>query len=261
MYARILLNGLFTGLMTAAGLAAASEEGKKFESELEVGIITTSGNTNTESYKGRLEAEHELEHWRNTYILEGLSKTDELVSTDDAGNTTKVDQTTAEKYFGSVQTDYKLNDEDKALFAYAEYSRDRFSGFDYQYTVAAGYSDRFFKTDNSSMTYSIGPGYTVDKPEPLAGVGQEKEETPVARISAEYLYQISENAKFTQKVSSNYALKSDRNSKTRATSAVTAKILSRLALRASFTLVYNTEIPEAREHADRETSLTAVYNF
>ncbi len=102
---------------------------------------------------------------------------------------------------------------------------------------------------------------TSDKPEDIDGVDQDSEETFIVRMSGEYVYEFSDNAKFTQTLSTNYATKDDRNTKTKSVSSVTAQLMSSLALRASYTVDYNSEAPVGRKHADTETSLTVVYNF
>ncbi len=247
-------------LLPALACNAFAEEDKKINAELEIGVIATSGNTETQSYKSKLDVKHELTSWRNHYILEGLYKRDK-VDVDNDGTITQENSTTAEKYFASAQGDYILNKEHAALFIYGEYDKNRFSGFDYQYTIALGYSNRLFTRDNSYLAYNIGPGMTSDKPEAVAGVSQDSEDTFIVRMSGEYVYEFSDNAKFTQTLSSNYATKDDRNTKTKSVSSVTAQLMSSLALRASYTIDYNSEAPVGRKHADTETSLTVVYNF
>lgn len=240
----------------------AAEEEKKLEAELELGVIVTSGNTKTQSFKGKFDIKQNLTHWRNRYIVEGLSKRDQIEVTDEDGNEENLEQTTAEKYFASAQGDYKLNKEHAALFILGEYDRNRFSGYDYQYTIAAGFTNRLFTTDNSYLSYDIGPGVSVDQVETVEGEDEvDKEETFIIRFAAEYLYQISENAKFTQNVSTNYATDSENNTKTKSVSALTAQLNSSFALRASFTVDYNSEVTEGLKHADTETAVTVVYSF
>lgn len=250
-------------LLATLTCSALASEKKPFTTELELGIISTTGNTNTQSFKSKVDVKQELTHWRNHYVLEGLYKRDEI-EVDNGNNTfTKDERTTAEKYFGSAKGDYILNKEYAALFIYGEYDRNRFSGFDYQYTIALGFSNRLFTRDNSYLSYNIGPGVTSEKQEDaeINGDSYESDETFVIRISAEYRYQLSENAKFTQTISSNFATNTDNNTKTKSVTSITAQLIASLALRASYTVDYNSEIPNNREHSDTETALTLVYSF
>ncbi len=247
------------GLAMALAIPAIAEEDKKLTAEFEAGIITTSGNTDTESYKGKLDIKHDMTSWKNHYVLEGLFNRGD-VELDD-GTTEK--QTTNEKYFGSAQSDYKISREHASFFVYGEYDRNRFSGFDYQYTIAVGYADRLFTNDNSYLAYNIGPGMTVSQEEEdeETQIRPDKEESFIIRIALEYMYQISDNAKFTQNISSNYSTDSDKNTKTKSVTAITAQLNSSLSLRASYTIDYNSEVADDRKHADTQTAVTVVYSF
>ncbi len=247
---------LFASTFIALPAICFAEEEKPLKAEFEVGIIATTGNTKTESYKGKFKVNQNLESWHNEYMLEGLFKSDRII---DETSGERSDTTTAEKYFASAQANYKINKKHSALFVYGEYDRNRFSGFDYQYTAALGYSDRLFTHDNSHFAYSVGPGYTVDQPE--SPEDADKEDNFIVRLSLEYVYKFSDHAKFTQNVSSNYATDTDKNTKTKSVSAVTANLNSSLSLRMSYTLEHNSEVVDGREHADTETAATIVYSF
>ena len=67
-------------LMTAPFMATAGADFVKgdetFAGEAELGATLTTGNTETSSFKGRLNLKHELGDWENQYLLEGLYKED-----------------------------------------------------------------------------------------------------------------------------------------------------------------------------------------
>ncbi|WP_016955149.1 DUF481 domain-containing protein [Catenovulum agarivorans] len=233
-------------LTSGSAIAQAPAEG-----EFELGIIVTSGNTETTSLKGKIAYKHELENWSNQYQLDALYKKDEIGEGDE-----KVSQTTAQKYFLSGQGDYKLNDKNSALFIFASYEDDKFSGFEYQSTVAVGYSDQLFKTDQSYLKYNVGPGYTFNKVD-----GGEKDESAVLRLAAEYQYKFSDHAKFTQKLSTEAALESGKNTKTKSESAVSANLMGSLSMKAAYTVTHNSEVPDNKENTDTTTSITFVYLF
>lgn len=243
-------------LVSACSMQAAAEDEKKsIEAEAELGAIFTSGNTETTSIKGKLDLKQDFKHWRTHYILESFFKKDEVEVTEN-GTTSEEKQTTAEKYFVSAQGDYKLHNDHAALFIYGSYSDDRFSGFDYQATIAVGYSDLLFKTDNSKFTYNVGPGAAFNK----TNDGDDSS-TFIIRVAADYVYQISENAKFTQTLTSDIAPDTDETTKTKSVTAISANLNSALALKASYTIDYNSQVPEGNEHADTQTALTVVYSF
>ena len=237
-------------------LNAFAEEEKAFQLDAEVGALMTSGNTKSTAFKGKVDAKQDLSSWRTQYVLEGLYKEDEVDNTE-GGILTSVDQTTAQKYFASAQADYKLNEEHRGLFIFGSYEDDRFSGYDYQSTIAVGYSDRLFKTDNSHLDYSVGPGYTTNK-STLTG---ETDSNVIIRLAASYVYKFSPNAKFTQTMASNVATDADSNTATKAESAITATLTSSFAIKASYTINHNSEVPEGIETTDTQTAVTLVYSL
>lgn len=255
---------LFTTALIAtavtSSIAYAEDAKKSLKTDLEFGLIATSGNTESSSYTGKLDITQDLKKFKNHLVIEGLYKKDEVDSTVD-GETTTEDQTTAQKYFVSGQTDYKLNEEHKGLFVYASYEDDRFSGFAYQGTFAVGYSDRLFQTDSTFLDYSIGPGVVFNKLEDTEEAEGESTTTAAVRFSAAYEYTISETAKFTQTLSADAAAESGKNTKSKSVTALTANLNSALALKASFTVNHNTHVPEEKKHADTQTAITLVYSF
>jgi len=163
--------------------------------------------------------------------------------------------------------DYKLNDEHRALFIYGSAEEDKFSGYKYQATVAAGFSDLIFKSDTSLLTYSIGPGYAFyeeeDTLDDQGNVSQPGEsfDSMIVRASLDFEHHFSENAKFTQKLSTDYAVDSERNTKSRSETALTAKISTAFALKASITATHNSEVLDDKESTDTKTAVTLVYSF
>lgn len=234
-----------------------AEETKPWAFEAELGLISTSGNTETSSIKGKLDIKQDLDNWRNQYVLEGLYKEDEVLTGPAEGES----QTTAHRWFGSVQSDYKLDDKHQGFFIYGSYLDDRFSGFDYQGTLAIGYSDRLFETTQSYLDYSVGPGISFTKVEDTPTEEGESDETGIVRISAQYRYNFSDSAKFTQTFSSDIAVESDQNTRTKAESAITANLNSSFALKASFAVSHNSEVPTGRESTDTQTAVTLVYSY
>lgn len=248
------------------GSTAVAEEAKKLTTDIELGVVSTTGNTETTSLKGKVDIQQELESFRNQFILSGFYTKDQVEVEEDDVTITE-DQTTAEKYLASAQSDYKLNEEHRGLFVYGSYETDRFSSYEYQGALALGYSDRLFQFDNSLLTYSIGPGVSfAETREVLDEDGEvetesESETNAIIRIAFEYLYQISETAKFTQTVSSDVAVEQGKNTKSNAETALTANIKNGLALKASYVIDHNTHVADDTKHADTTTSITLVLSF
>jgi putative salt-induced outer membrane protein len=263
---KLAIASLLAVLPLGAWTAAAEEAPKPLATEAELGVLLTSGNTDSTAMKAKLDAKHDMVRWRNHFVLEGLYKEDEVDSERD-GVELEESQTTAEKYFASAQADYKLDSEHSALFVFGSYDEDRFSGYDFQAAVAAGYSDRLFQGDSSFLDYSVGPGMSFNRTdevfddEGLMVTDNLSEESAMVRIAANYQYDFSENGKFTQTFASDMALESGANTRTKAETAVTANLNQSLAIKASFVVTHNTEVPADRTGTDSLTALTLVYSF
>lgn len=255
----------FVLVCASAGAAAQTEE-KPLAADVELGLLMTSGNTDSTAFTSKLRVQQELTRWRTDYVLEALYKQDQIdVVTD--GVTIEESRVTAEKYFASAQSDYKLDSEQRGLFIFGSYEVDKFSGYDYQASIAAGYSDRLFNTPNAFLDYSIGPGWSFNRTEPVlddAGTvvqPAETEESAMVRVSAHYQYNFSENAKFSQKFASDMALESGANTKSKAETALTTNITQAFAMKASITVTHNTEVPPDRHSTDTHSAITLVYSL
>lgn len=238
-------------------------EDKALSVDAELGALITSGNTESTTLRGSLDLKQDLEKWRLNYVADAIYKQDQIENEDGE----EVEQETAEKYFASIQADYKLNQEQRGLFVFGSYESDKFSGYEYQSTISAGYTDRLLKTEKLSWNYSIGLGASFNRSEELFDENgaliapSESEDYTIVRLSFDLQYDISENAKFTQTLASNIATDSQYNTQTKAESALTANLNDSFALRASFTVINNTDVPAGIEETDTQTGLALVYSL
>ncbi|NVK54767.1 MAG: DUF481 domain-containing protein [Alteromonadaceae bacterium] len=239
---------LATAVTCAANGAFAQDEPKAFTMDGEFGLIVTTGNTETSSATAGITAQQELESWSNDYQIEGLYKKETVEQ-----NGEEVERTSAQKFFASAQGNYKLDNPDHRLFLFSSYEDDRQSNFDYQATLAGGWSQKVWKTNKTAFEYSIGPGYAWSET-------QDGEDTSsfIVRGSAAYKWFISDTAKFTQTVSTEVG---SENTKSRAESALTATISGSLSMKLSVRLDHNSNVAPGIEKLDTESAVTLVYNF
>lgn len=228
---------------------AQDDEVKPFTMEGELGFISTTGNTDTTSINAGITANQEFESWSNDYIIEGLYRQETV----EGDNGEDVDVTSAQKFFASAQGNYKLENPDNRLFVFTSYEDDRFSNFNYQATVAAGWNQKLIQNKNHKLEYSIGPGYAFVETQE-----GESQNSMIVRASTIYSWKISDTAKFTQTASTEVG---DENTKSRAESALTATISGNLSMRLSFKVDHNTQVAEGVEKLDTETAVSLVYNF
>lgn len=247
----MLKKGLFVSalaLSTSQALAQ-TDEVKPFSLDGEFGFIFTSGNTETTSLSGALTASQELENWSNDYVIKGLYRRE----TTENSEGIEESNTSAQKFFASAQGAYKLENPDHRLFGFASYEDDRFNSFEYQASIAIGWSQKLWETDTSNFEYSIGPGYTFQETE--EGENQDSE---IIRASMAYEWKISDTAKFVQTISTEVG---SENTKSRAESGLSATISGGLSMKLSVKLDHNTQVEAGRENLDTETAVTLVYSF
>ena len=252
-------------LLGTLSIPAIAEEVDPFAADLELGVLVASGNTEASSFKGKADVRQDLKRWKNQFIGEGLFAQGQVEVQNQEGESETELQTTAERFFLSAQSDYKLRSEHRGLFVFGSYENDSFSGFEYQSTLAAGYSDRLFNTQRSTFDYSVGPGVAIFKTDDIEVDGElvegEETTTGVVRLAFEYIFQLSENAKFTQTLSSDLSTDLEQNSRTRAESALSANINSSMAMKFSYLINQNTHVPAGKKHADTQTAVTLVFSL
>jgi putative salt-induced outer membrane protein len=230
--------------LCAAGNVFADGAVKSFSMDGEFGFIATTGNTETTSIKGKLSAHQELTQWSNDFIVETLYKKDEV---------NDVEQTTAQKYFLSGQGNFKLENPDHRLFGFTSYEDDRFSSYNYQATLASGWSQKMWEDDASKFSYSVGPGYSFAQTN--EGVDQNE---LIVRAALDYQWKISDTAIFKQLLSTEVG--SD-NTKSKSETSLSAQISGDLSLKVSLILDHNSNVADDIDNLDTQTAVTLVYSF
>ncbi|MCM2678902.1 DUF481 domain-containing protein [Echinimonas agarilytica] len=215
---------------------------KGLAAEVEGGLTLSTGNSETTNLRGRLAVDYFLEDWRHYTLVEGNSSQDD-------------DKTSAERYFAGYKVDRDWSDVNYT-YAGLSYENDRFNGFEDLVTVSAGYGHRFKFGDNMNLDTEIGPGYRWNN----AGEGTDEW---ILRGSMKYLWEISDNSKFTENVSVNAG---DENTISRSETSLTTTIIGELALKLSFTMTHQTN-PEfngdgtRKDKLDTTTAVTLLYRY
>ncbi len=240
MLAMKLIWAMLLAIISLGTLSSAmAEDVEAWATEVEVGLVATTGNTDTQNLKLRADSKGDFAHFRHHLHLDNLQS-----SRDGA--------VTAQKFYAFYQADYKL-DEISAVFGRISYDNDRFSGFKYQSDLTAGYSRLLFDTGAMALTGDVGVGLRVSE----LDSGQKKEEG-IVRLAGKYTWEVSENAAFQQLLSSEIGGDSTIS---RSDSSITATINGSLSMKLSLTVKHNSVVPVDRSKTDTETSVTLVYGF
>lgn len=243
-------------ILAAACLAAgpsraqdpAKEQGSPWSGEVEAGALLTTGNTETESLNAGLDITRESPRWRHNLALRTFYSSE---TSADTGQ----EETTAQKWTVSAKTNYRFDPANSA-FLLGLYEDDRFSGYTYQVTTAAGYSREFIRTDRMELTGEIGPGFRISKTSDPESDQEESE--AILRMAAAFAWHISQTATFMEEISVEAG---QHRSITRSTTSLKSRIAGSLAMKAAFSLKYTDTVPADTEKTDTETALTLVYDF
>jgi len=210
-----------------------------WKSEAELGYVSTSGNTDTETLNAKAKAVNEREKWKHTFGAE-------VIRTSDKGTVT------AQRYLVSGKTDYKLSDI-AYVFGLLEYEDDRFSGFNNQTSLVAGYGRNLIKNDVVHLAAELGAG--ARRNETNAGV------TDIEGIlygAIDMDWKISKSANFNEKLTVESG--SDATI-TKSVSGLKVKINSKLASKITYTIKHASKVPVGIDKTDKETAITLVYSF
>lgn len=251
---------LSVALLGSAVLLAQAEEGGEAEpavsawsGDMELAYLLKRGNSESDTFQGKVNAERDGHRWRHTFKGEGAN----TETRNDLGE----NERSQERYFASYKLDRKLGkDSPNYLFNFLSYEKDLFSGFHYRAAYSLGIGRRWLDNDAHRLDTEVGPGYRVDCLEPQSGYFScdNSDETALARVALKYRWQISENASFTEEVSSD--ISGDITS-TRAQTSLTSKINGNFSMRLSHLLIHNTEVPAGTKKADHEVTASLVYSF
>lgn len=244
--------GLIASAMVATNAVA---EEKKSESELkmsaELGILITTGNTESSSYLGKFNVDQELENWRNVYKLDFLQKKSEV----DGADGKKVTEETDNRWTASAEGKYKFTDK-RSAFIFGSYTDDEYGAYSTYATVSGGYSFRALARDNMHLDLNAGVGF-VDAEKQGTG---ESDDSELYRGSAAFEWKINDMTKFIQNVSVEYAPGLD-NTRTLTETGVSASFNSNMQMKFTYNTTTNSEVDPGFDKTDSETSVTVVVNF
>ena len=178
---------VITSVLATETVSAQTATSPWLTGTAELGYVSTSGNSESNNINAKLSLARETKNWLHSLKLAGIGASSEV-----SNNGTSNSQRSAEKYNFEYQASRKL-DEVRSLYAFANYEKDRFSGFDEQSSVGVGYGHKVINRLTQQMQIDIGPAYRVNNP-----VQGSSESEVVLHIGENYAWDFSETAKLEQ---------------------------------------------------------------
>jgi putative salt-induced outer membrane protein len=206
----------------------------------ELGLVSTSGNTDTQSLNLALEFIYDSEKWRHRFGAAAINSEDNNV-------------TTAKRIDLGAQTDYKLT-EKSFVFGALRYENDDFSAYEDQSTFTLGYGRQVIDTAAHKLRLEGGAGYRTAT---FAGTG-ESESDAIARGLLDWIWQLTPSTSLGERFlveagSNNTYIQNDLG--------LTVAINDHFALRAAYQVRNNSDVPPGVDKTDTLTSANLVYNF
>ncbi|AOE50944.1 DUF481 domain-containing protein [Kangiella sediminilitoris] len=219
-------------------LSDAPEEG--YIGNIDIGYISTSGNTETESMNGEFNwTARASENWATGIQITGVTNSSE--GTRDAEN-----------YTFSWNNRYDLT-EKSFFYGLVDYMNDYFGAYDYQAGAYVGYGHQFYKSDDGHLSLGFGLGYRIN----AVFIGEDEKEN-VLRGDFDFAHQLTDTARFTQVIR---AVWGDEVDTYTSKSAITTKISENLAMKLAYLVNYNSVVPAGAEKTDRTTTVGISYSF
>lgn len=240
----------------AATPAPAAPATPVWHGSASLSYIVQNGNSVSRSVYGKGEIGRDWRKWAVSLKGEGGS-------TRTRDDTSRQLERTAEKYYGELREERKIDDKNY-LYHLTTYLNDNFSGYQYQLTDSLGYGRTLFKTTTQQLDVEAGPGYRVRKlertaPVPPATVAPHgKEEDAILHLGAKYFWQITESTKFTENLQDDIG---KLNWTLRAETGLTTLLNSRLAFSVTHLVTRTSKVPDGTHKSDSQVTLSLVYTY
>ena len=230
---------VLAALSVSVSAMAQEEPQGPWSGKATLGYLATSGNTENSTLNTAVEVGFETGAWQH-------------LANAAAVHSKESETTTAESYALGWKTERNLSDID-FVFGRLNWRKDRFSGYDSQFSQTIGYGRHVIKTDKHVLNLEVGAG--ARQSELSSGI---TESEAIFRGGAYYKWLFSETAEFRQDLTTEAG---SENTYLESVTAISAKLLGDLALVASYTIKHNTDVAAPTEKTDTYTALSLEYSF
>lgn len=224
------------------GVAGSFAADKPWKNATEFSYLSTNGNSRGSTLSGK-----------NTYDY-NWSKTSLEVIGGGLGSSSN-GQSTAEKYFASEKTTYKVSDRNY-LYERGAWDKDRFSGIKNREDMNAGLGREFLKLSKDLLIGEFGAGEIIE----------ERYDTPTnkfgtSRVYSKYTHTISDTASFSQDAEYLYNFKDKEDFRVNTESDLLAVLTKHMSLKLSYVWKYVGKPPLGFGRSDTTTAVALVATY
>jgi putative salt-induced outer membrane protein len=220
-------------------LVVAPSTPAAWEGEVQFGLVSNRGNTDSDAANLRVRAANERQRWRHRLRFSALKDAES-------------GETTAERYLFDGNVNYILGERDY-IFGNLRYDRDRFSGFDSQTSLTSGYGYLFKPRPNLSLELHGGGGARRSRLD-----DGEREDEAILRGLLLVHWEISDNAQFKQSL---VLEEGEDNTLTESFTELKVNVVHKWAVSLSLDIKRNSNPPAGNKNTDSRTSVNLVYEF
>ncbi|MDO9522006.1 MAG: DUF481 domain-containing protein [Pseudohongiella sp.] len=239
---KILFMSALVLALGGLGSLPAYAQNWDLQTQLELGAVITTGNTEDENirFKGQFIAARE--QWSYLLSAEGF-------------RSSKNDVLAAQRLYtvGSATYNYDLSNFVMTRIAHED---DRFSGYDSQTDFSVSYGQELLRNrSNMTWQYTVGAGMRTSRES--GPLGEDFSEA-IVRLSTDYTWDLSDNARFIQSLGVDIG---EETTIARSETAVESDIMSNLSMKFGVKVKHQTEVPVLREKTDTEFAATLLLRF
>ena len=220
----------------------------------ELGFAAASGNSNNESFNGRLDLTYQDGGaWRHSASLFGLHSRSEYNRQLDDGSVVRDRRTTANRYTVTANSAYLMDDRG-TLNTSVRHEQDDFGTYSRQQSVSLSYGNRVIENERAHLDLQVGPGFrraydTLD---------DRNEASFIGRGLIDLRYALSENTEIVNKL---LVESGEYNTFAQNDLGVSVTMNSHLALKAGWQARHNSDVAPDIKKTDTLTTMNVVYRF
>ncbi len=223
---------------TLAPPPSGADEG--WTARAELGLAMASGNTDTQSFVGKMEFAFSDPRHKLGLGASGHYATDDGVAS-------------ARRYEAHGTGGFRL-DPRSYVYGSLRNERDAFGTYEYQWTAAAGYGLEALRSETHKLSLEFGPGYRFAKDQ---GARVHHNEA-IGRGLADWRWKLTGNASIVDTL----LFESGRdNTFVRNVLGVQVAVAEGLAMKAGLETRYNSDVEPGIENTDQLTTVNLVYQF
>lgn len=234
-------------LLLASGPVAGQEAPPGptgWSGEVQLGVLTTSGNSETRSINGKLQLDFASERWNSSFITTAINAADE-------------GQTTTERYTAFEKLDFNLSPRNY-LFGSLEYEKDLFGGVRDRSSETLGYGHRLLMGPVHRLEAEIGAGTRQSQQQQTETDAGDDEDDLIGRAAARYEWKITEHNSFLESLKAEHGTS---NTFSEAVTELKLSIIGDLFASVSLTARHNSNVPSGTRRADLFTAVNLSYTF